>query len=100
MKTLIIALILILSAHNLLAKDKSDNYVDIKVGSSKNSVEEKLGKPGNVDYFGTPKGTGEVWLYNCEYLSPCGINYYYDVPCVFIIFDGEGRLSTLNNLKR
>ena len=99
MRILIIALVFFLLTPVLFAKEKKDKYVNIKVGSSKKSVEEKLGKPGNIDYFGTPTGTGEVWLYNCEYMSPCGINYYYDVPCVFLIFDGEGNLSTLNNLR-
>ena len=99
MRILIIALLLFLPALTLNAKDRKDKYVDIKVGSSKESIKDKLGKPGNINYFGTPTGIGDVWLYNCEYLSPCGINYYYDVPCVFLIFDGEGKLSTINNLR-
>lgn len=101
-KILLLTILLLASGIPTFADQSKKNYVNVEVGSPKKVVLDKLGKPNEKFYFGSPSGINELWMYSCQVLTPCNqscIPYYYELPCLFALFNEKGELSAINNLK-
>lgn len=72
-------------------EDKS--FPALHTGDTENEVIERWGLPDNKSRMYEDGKRRAVWIYNCEYLTPCAqdCDWYYDVPCYYLFFE-DGKL--------
>lgn len=64
----------------------------LNIGDTRETVLGKWGNPAQKDRQYKVGDRREVWVYTCEYLTPCprDCDWYYELPCYYLFFvNGE-----------
>lgn len=87
---LLILLVFILIPY--VANAENEPKLTLSVGDSREAVKKKWGEPAQKDRVFKVGDRREVWVYTCEYLTPCprDCDWYYELPCYYLFFvNGE-----------
>jgi hypothetical protein len=70
------------------------------VGDTEEAVLERWGEPARKKHIIGSKGKRELWVYDCEYFTPCSMNCdrYYYLPCIYLFFE-EGKLTSWHDTR-
>lgn len=97
----ILAVLLITSifvSYNGYGGDKS--FPALHAGFTEKEVIERWGIPADKSRMYDEGKRRAVWIYNCEYLTPCAqdCDWYYDVPCYYLFFE-DGKLTGWHDVR-
>ena len=94
-------LVLTLTCSSLAADEKlNERAMTLDVGDSRDAVKSKWGDPADRDIFLVKGQWRDVWIYSCEYLTPCpnDCDRYYYLPCYFLFFE-NGKLQSWQDVR-
>ena len=91
-KAAAIFVLLLLFTLSSISEEDSERELTITLGDTREAVLGKWGEPAQKDRQYKVGDRREVWVYTCEYLTPCprDCDWYYELPCYYLFFvNGE-----------